>query len=149
MDEARYREAYRDINRWPCPFEPAILTRRCGCRRHRRLLLAEREAVACDGPDPRARCAAFLAELRERGRFALGLTRIDGPLPHGKEIKVQAGGLLGLQVELGGEAAGQVADVDALLEAALARWGALDRLPFEALARHVLRFRPRNRRRGG
>lgn len=146
VDEDRYREAYRELNARPCVFERALLTGRCGCRCHRRLLLAEREAAACEVPAAQARCAALLEVLRDKARFALGLTGVAGPLPFGKEIKVQAGGLLGLQAaRYPDRAAGRVEDVDALLEEALARYGGLDRLPIEAMVRHIVHYRPRRR----
>ena len=63
--------------------------------------------------------------------FALGKPRIDSPLPHGQEMRVQCGGLKGLQHTLDGNA--EVTDVDRLLDNSLRRWGDLADLPYSEI----------------
>jgi hypothetical protein len=148
IDEARYRDTYRSVNERPCPFEKAILTNRCGCELSQRILLAEREAASCAHADARARCVELLEYLRDKARFALKETRIGGPLPHGKEIKVQVGGMLGLQELVGAAAQGSatVDNVHAVLDAAVSRYGSIQHIPYQELVRHVLNYQHRRRR---
>ena len=63
----------------------------------KRVHLADRECVSCKEEDSWKTCREFMQLLRVNAKFALKLTEIDGPLPHGKEIKVQNGSVIGLQ----------------------------------------------------
>jgi hypothetical protein len=71
IDENEYRRTYRKVNELPCPFERAILGAPCACELSQRLLLAEREAVACTSAPDQADCCLLLELMRENARFAL------------------------------------------------------------------------------
>jgi hypothetical protein len=106
MDESAFRRARDRANPQPCAFEKAILARFCSCSLAERQNIAEREAVACGSPPAREQCAALRALLRQNSAFALKLTQVHAPLPHAKEMKVQCGGLRGLQQAAARAAAG-------------------------------------------
>lgn len=160
MDEAAFRQARGAVNPQPCAFEKAILAGCCACSLAQRQNIAEREAVACGSPGAREQCAALRALLRQNSAFALKLTQVDGPLPHSKEMQVECGGLLGVQLALApevvpsieapapGAAQGlpPVADVHSLVQAAAARSGALSNLPYSAIVQSVVAYRIRRRR---
>ncbi|MBT8420466.1 MAG: hypothetical protein KJO08_06350, partial [Gammaproteobacteria bacterium] len=96
MDENEYRNTYQAVNPFPCSFRKAMLARQCGCRHQVQLHIAEREAVGCRIPSAHEDCRKLLDLLRRNARFTLKLMEpSDVPLPHGKEIKVQVGGLRG------------------------------------------------------
>ena len=97
MEEKAYKDTYDSINERRCVFEKTINSRRCTCKQSQRFHLADREGIACKSTTGNALCIEFLNSMRSKARFALHLTSADGPLPHTKEIKVQTGGLLGLQ----------------------------------------------------
>jgi len=148
MDEKEFKKAFKDVNDAPCVFAKAILRRCCGCSRAQKLFLAEREAVACKSPGARQRCAEVLAVLHEKAQFALHLPHAESVLPHGKELKVQCGGMLGLQQALVPEqpnAAG-VEDINGLLEEALEECGTVDALPYGEVVKGITGFQPRPRR---
>ena len=64
------------------------------------------------------------------------------------EIKVQAGGLLGLQAQLFPERADsdEVTDVFGLLNAADARFGGTDDFPYQDIVQYIARYKNRTRR---
>ncbi|WP_198265400.1 hypothetical protein [sulfur-oxidizing endosymbiont of Gigantopelta aegis] len=97
MDEDNYRIAYKEKNPTRCYFEKMLLMRYGGCEKASKLLLAEREAFACGSEFAQQQCFKLIENLRSSARFSLQVTQIDGPLPHAKEIKVQVGGMFGLQ----------------------------------------------------
>ncbi len=101
MDEQEFKTAFYQVNERPCPFTKAVLTRCAGCSRAQKVLIAERESITCLSPAAHARCAALMPTWREKALFALKLTHVADKLPHGKEIKVQCGGLRGLSDALG------------------------------------------------
>ena len=147
MDEGEYKATFREVNERPCPFTKALLSRCCACSRARKLLLAEREAIACLSPAAHSRCTTLHDLLREKALFALRLTQSDGgQLPHAKEMKVQCGGLLGLDEALhGGSGEAPLADVNALVEEALARHGEFAALPYGEIVKAVTAFQLRRR----
>jgi hypothetical protein len=152
MDEAAFRQARGTVNPQPCAFEKAILARCCACSLAERQNIAEREAVACASPGAREQCAALRALLRQKSAFALKLTQLEGPLPHSKEMKVECGGLLGVQLAMAPEAVQaveelpRIADVRSLVRAAQETFGVLPNLPYSAIVQSVVAYRIRRRR---
>ncbi|MEZ5538041.1 MAG: hypothetical protein R3F02_20740 [Thiolinea sp.] len=152
MDEDQYRALYREINEQRCVFEKAINNRRCDCQRKQRFLLATREGIGCRSAESLERCTLFLNTLRDGSRFALRETFIDGPLPHNKELKVQAGGCLALQKVLhpGQDTEpGKMPDIYQLINTGLSEYGNIDALPYSELVKGVLNYESRRKRRGG
>ena len=141
MDEGAYRVARDSINPMPCAFEKALLAGFAACGQAERHLLAERETVNCRDSRAQQDCSELRLALREHFVFVLKLVHPDQPAPHGKELKAQCGGLLGLAHVLDGSKA--VADVQALVSAAL-RLG-LDELPYAQIVPFVAEFNIRKR----
>ena len=135
MDETAYRQALTSSNSRYCPFEKSVLTHCAACSRAVKHNIAEREVVACDNMQAQERCVALRALLRSNFAFALGKLHIDAPLPHAQEMRMQCGGLKGLQVTLDGSEV--VVDVDALLVQALQRYGALTELPYSQIVQRA------------
>ena len=152
MDEDEYKNTYAAVNRLTCPFEKAVLARQCDCQYLLRFNIAEREAAGCSVTAAQQGCVALLGLLRQKAQFALQLTAapID-VLPHGKEIKVQVGGLRGIRQAVSTESPEDpVANIHALREAALERFGGLEKLPFGEIVKVIAAYegRPRRGRRG-
>lgn len=149
MDEQVYRSTYHSINTRRCAFEKAILSRRCACSHCNRFHLADREGAACESTPARQRCRSLLEQLRQKALFALHITHLEGELPHTKEIKVQTGGLLGLQRAMEPNTADpqQVGDIAGLIAEALHRYGDVSALPYPEIMQSVVKFEGRHRRR--
>jgi hypothetical protein len=143
MDETAYKSARGEINRLPCVFEKALLSRCVVCELSVRHLLAERETVACSDPVARAACGQLSGLLREKSAFALKLTEAARILPHAMVMKVQCGGLAGLRDVLDPEA--PAPDVHRLVRRAQAEYGALDALPFSRIVQGVSHWQGRRR----
>ncbi|MGD8407326.1 MAG: hypothetical protein PVG50_02185 [Thiohalophilus sp.] len=151
MEEDEYRSTYHEINEHRCIFEKSINSRRSTCEHGRRFNLADREGVACSSEAGNHRCRVFLDMMRKNASFALQQLHIDGPLPHAKEIKVQTGGLLGLQGVLHPEKsdAERVENIAGILREAMDRYGDFEQLPYAELVKTIVRFEGRNKRRRG
>lgn len=150
MDQDAFRETYREVNEVFCAFEKSVLTNECRCRQAERFCIAEREGVHCQSRNAQARCLRWLELLRAQARFALRTEADRRLLPHGKAIRLQVGGLRGLLGVLEparGAADTVIDDVDATLERAERRYGALERLPFSDIMRSVADYRVRRRSR--
>jgi len=148
MEEQEYRDTYHNLNKRRCLFEKTISSRRCSCEKALRFHLADREGIACKSAAGNALCSELLNAMRHKARFTLHLTRADAPLPHAKEIKVQTGGLLGMQALLHPEKAGQqnIDNVLGLIDLALQRFGTLAELPYDGIIQAILKFEGRRKR---
>jgi hypothetical protein len=143
-NEDAYREARQSAIDLACPFERALLSRCVVCFKAKRLLLAEREAIACTERPANELCLTFYSSLHRNARFALH-TDPNQPWPFGKEIRAQCGGVLGLRATLGvGDDV--EADIAVLIERALSQHEDIEQLPYSEIMRAVVHYEPRKRR---
>ena len=143
MDETAYHAARGELNRLPCVFEKAMLSRCVVCSLSVRHLLAERETVACTEPLARAACAQLGGLLRENSAFALKLKEAARILPHAMMMKIQCGGLHGLMDVLDPEA--PAPDVHRLVRKAQQDFGDLTTLPFSRIVQGVAHWQVKKR----
>lgn len=143
MDENAFMHTLGTVNPKPCAFEKAILSRRCACALADKRFVAEREMVACQVAQEREKCAELLDLLRQGSAFALKLTHIAPKLSYAQEVKVQCGGLLGLQHEMDGTH--EVSDVHALVEEARLKFGSFEEVPYSKIVQSVVNFQVRKR----
>lgn len=149
MDEDSYRQAYERINTAPCVFEKGILSLKCKCAYQHMFRLADRHGVGCRDAVMQKKCSDFLDHLRRQTRFVFKIN-IDGPLPHNKEIKVQNGGMLGMQKLLidnvTQRTVDSVDDISALLNRAIDVYGDLDSIPYNLIMPCVTAYQTRPKR---
>lgn len=143
MEEIAFMHTLESVHAKPCAFEKAILSRRCACVLQLKRSVAEREMVACGNDKERETCSALLGLLRQNSAFALKLTHVVLPLSYAQEVKVQCGGLLGLQQEMGGEEL--VNNVTALVNSARDRFGGFEELPYSRIMQSVATYQLRKR----
>jgi hypothetical protein len=142
-NEDAYRYARKSVNPTPCAFEKGVLARCLACSKAEKHLLAERETVNCSDAAAQSRCTELKSMLRSQSAFALRITSASASLPHAKELRIQCGGLKGLQKFLTGS--DDVTDVTRLIDAALARHGSMDAFPYSEIVQSVVHFEARRR----
>lgn len=146
VEEDQYRSTYKQLNERRCVFEKAVLTRRCNCNCSTRFYLADREGISCNSARAHQRCDRLIQLLRQNAKFALKLTALDGELPHAKEIKVQNGGLLGLQKVLRPDlTTGSIVDIAGLTTLGERTYGSLEAFPFREIVKSIVNFEGRRR----
>lgn len=148
MDEKEFLKTQAKVNDRPCAFSKALLRQCCGCSRSQKLFIGGREVVACKSPGAHDRCTLLLATLHHKSVFALHLTHNEGSLPHGKEIKVQCGAMLGLASALSPQHAtepSEIADIYTLIDRAEAHFGSLASIPYSELVKGITHFKSRPR----
>jgi hypothetical protein len=133
MDEAAYRQALSTSIQSSCPFEKSVLTHCAACSQAAKRNIAEREVVTCTNTEALENCTVLRDMLRQNFTFALGKTLIEGPLPHAQEMRMQCGGLRGLQYTLDGS--DEIGDVSALLLMARHQFGELADWPYAEIVR--------------
>lgn len=151
MDEDQYRAAYNEINPNRCIFEKAITNRRCDCDLKRRFILATREGIACQSKQALIRCTTVLDAMRNNARFSLKVVTINGPMPHNKELQVQAGGMLALQA-LVSDANDKtpklttVTNINQTMQTALEHYPSIDQLPYGEIVKGIVKYVSRPKR---
>ena len=145
MDEDKYRETYRTVNPLQCPFEKTLNSRRCQCSKMERIHLADRECVGCMEKQAWQNCHDFLQLLRNNAIFALKMTEVESPLPHGKEIKVQNGSIIGLNKLFNPENK-ERPNIYQLLSQALTDYQKFENLPLNQLMQSIVNFKARETR---
>lgn len=147
MEESEYKTTYHAVNERRCVFEKTINSRRSTCSKSLRFHLADREGVTCRSAAGNALCTTLLELMRSNARFVLHITHADSPLPHAREIRVQTGGLLGLQALIHPELQNEnnVEDIIALIDIALERYSGLESLPFDIIVQGIVKFQGRSK----
>lgn len=112
-----------------CTFSKALMSRSAVCERSERRSVGERELIECSSPVALTNCSTLAALLHERARFALRLPSPGHPIAHAQALRLQCGGLVGLQQALGAAQA----DVHRMVGVAHQRYGSLTELPWEAI----------------
>ncbi len=142
MNENEFLTTLDKVNDLPCTFAKALFRGCCRCGYSQKLLLAEREIIACKSAGAQKRCEEVIPVLRSRAMFALKLTQIEGKLPHGKEVKVQCGALLSLrqQIDMLEHLPEKVDDIDLLLNQAIEHYKTTDAFPFSQMMTAITHF---------
>ncbi len=95
--------------------------------------------------ESKEKCNLFLTTLREQARFSLKQTKIDGPLPHKKEIKIQVGGLLGLQRLIEQTDDKNISDIIALLKNTTSKYKSIENFPYDDIIQSIVNFEIRSK----
>jgi hypothetical protein len=140
VDEAAYRRTREQAVGLPCVFQGALLARCASCELGAKRALAEREVLTCTRPTAHLNCETLERLFHERATFALRL-HPRAPLTHATELRLQSGGLSGLQQVL----AAPVADVHRMVQQAQADYGSLTELPWEQVVQSIVAWQPRRR----
>ena len=143
MEENEFKSFYQNINHTPCVYQKAILSARCECPHAQKMNIAEREVVGCQFPEAREQCNALYTAFISKARFALHKLD-DTPLSHAETIKVQVGGITGLQQVLGDKA--EIPRVGNLIMKAFIQYPDLLNLPIENIVRNIVHCKVRNRK---
>lgn len=144
VDETAFRQALRFANLQRCIFGKAILAGYCSCAQVKKHYVAEREFIVCAEAPARVNCLSLYQLLCHNSTFALKHIHDDDPLTHAQEMKLQCGGLIGLQDAVNG--AESVADVVSLVNAASREFGALETFPYSQIVQSIVSFKIRRRR---
>ncbi len=144
MDEYEYQQTRKQLNQCPCPFEKAILSSRCGCEKFQRLNIAEREAAACVSASAQQQCLELLEQLYENARFALHQSDLNSPLAHAQMMKLQCGGLQGLQSIL--KHRGTINNINGLVKFIFTNFDDLKQIPYQEVVQFISHYQVRKKR---
>jgi hypothetical protein len=142
VDEAAYRQVREETTALPCVFRGALQARQADCELVRKQSLAEREELLCAQAPAHLNCETLERLFHERATFPLRL-HPGAPITHAMALRLQCGGLLGLQAVL----ASPRADVHQLVQQAQSAHGSLTELPWADIVETIRNWQPRKRSR--
>jgi hypothetical protein len=144
MDHDTLRKTYSEMNERVCTFEQVILGAQGKCTLAKRFCLAEREGIHCRSDQAQGRCQELLEALRHHARFTLKLGG-TAPLPHGKKMQIQMGGLRGVHAAVYPdlEIPVPIVDINDLVETAERQFRRLNDLPFQEVVKYIAAFKVR------
>jgi hypothetical protein len=135
-----------------CPFSAPITTGRAACHAATEVVRRGGSEYDCSDGDAHARCLSLFEGLKRVGLRAFDVEDDLTTMPHSVLVKIQTGGLTGLQHLLATAAPpdAPIDDVAALAEQVTAAHGGVERVPFDAVADDMLncKLERRGRRRG-
>jgi hypothetical protein len=133
-----------------CPFSATLVSEDFGCRNAAGIVRRGGAEIACTSDAAHARCRALFRNLKEAALPAFGVADDPLQMPHSVLVKIQYGGLLGVQRTLNPalEGAMAVADIDRLVTSAAEHFPSLQDIPYAELSNDITGYRlPRRRRR--
>jgi len=133
----------------PCPFAKAILNGHSRCKFSETFHISERHGVQCTQPSTQQLCEQLSAQLHQQSHFALGVSRIPRQITSNMELRIQCGGINGLQQSCGHKVG--IADIATLVELATDQFGVMEQLPYQQIIQSISRWSPkvRGRKRKG
>jgi len=146
MDEDEYQQTRKQLNQCPCAFEKAILSSRCGCEKFQRLNIAEREAAACVSVSAQQQCFELLEQLYQNSRFALQQSDLNSPLAHAQMMKLQCGGLQGLQSILQPPTKENVNNIHYLVNSIFTSYDDIKKIPYQEIVQFISHYQVRKKR---
>ena len=131
---------------YKCAFNSTLLGEQFGCARAQAIVRRGGPDVACRSEPAHARCERVFQHLKQAALPAFGVEDDLLSMPHSVLVKIQFGGLLGLQRLIEPTAGIEVKDVDALLTRAEKKFTDLAAINYPSLANDMTAY-PLKRRR--
>ena len=113
-----------------CPFQVPQIKKDFACTLGVEVTRRDGAAVACQSGSASRHCCELYARLKQVGLDAFGMEDDLAKVPQSLYIKVQYGGLLGLQ-RLLGDTRQDIVDISSLLTQLHARHGEIENIPCE------------------
>ncbi len=124
----------------PCPFHLALITGAHGCTHATPVTRRAGPDIACASPAAQARCATAFDYIKRTAQPVLGFPDNLQDAPHSVTVKLQNGGVVGLN-KLLEPAAQSVSNINALMDDLTGKFGKLDRVPYADVVATVRDFK--------
>jgi hypothetical protein len=130
-----------------CAFSNTLVTNQFGCEKAEQVARRGGPDIACTSEAAYRRCEKLFRQMKSAALPAFGVEDDPLSMPHSVSVKIQHGGLLGLQRLLDPDAAGSagVRNVHALVEQALGKYNGIDAIPFPALVQDMTSYKLKRR----
>ncbi len=131
-----------------CPFNQTLRSETFGCVHAAAITRRDGPDVCCTSQPAQERCTALFEGMKRSALPAFGVADDPQQMPYSVVVKVQFGGLLGLQRHLGMASPdpARVDNIDALVERAVSVHGSLADIPYADLSGDISAYEVKRRR---
>lgn len=134
------------MDEYKCVFSNTLITNQFGCEKSEQVTRRGGPDIACTSDAAHRRCEKLFQQMKTAALPAFGVEDDLLSMPHSVLVKIQHGGLLGLQRLLdGATSSGDVKNVHALVDQAIGRYNNLDAVPYPALVQDMISYKLRRR----
>ncbi len=127
-----------------CAFNATLMGDQFGCAHAQHVVRRGGPDIACTDNAGHERCQRLFGLLKASALPAFGVEDDLLSMPHSTLVKIQFGGLLGIQ-RLLGSSDGAVADINSLVERAGQHFGGLDVIPCQDVLADITSYKTRRR----
>jgi len=130
-----------------CPFSTPIVKKEFACQYAQEVIRRGGSEVACQEITAHALCAKSYKQIKVAALAAMELEDDLLTLPHNVLLKIQYGGLLGLQniAALKEQGLSAEKDIATLVKQAQSGINAADELPLEAVSKEIINYKVQRR----
>ncbi len=133
-----------------CPFAAPLTTGRFACQHAQEVVRRGGSEYDCCSQANQSVCAELFVRLKAQALPAFGVDDDLTAMPHSVLVKVQSGGLLGVQRVLGeGAADDRIDDIASLVNRAIEHFGSTDDVPYADIEGDMTSFKLDRRSRRG
>ena len=132
---------------YKCAFSNTLITKQFGCEKGEQVTRRGGPDIACTSEEAHLRCVKLFQKMKAAALPAFGVEDDLLSMPHSVLVKIQLGGLLGLQRLLSSGAAdsAEVKNIHALVDQAVGQYESLDAVPCPALVEDMTSYKLRRR----
>jgi hypothetical protein len=135
------------MQEYKCAFSNTLVTGQFACENGKSVTRRDGPDVVCVSEEAHQRCERLFQRMKQAGLPAFGVEDDLLSMPHSVLVKIQFGGLLGLQRSLGGNTAesAAVSNIHGLVDQAVGKHGGLDAIPCQAFVEDMTSYKLKRR----
>jgi hypothetical protein len=132
-----------------CPFSATLARSDFACARATQVIRRGGAEYACQSDTAHSRCRQLFEHCKQAALPEFGVEDDLTRMPQSVLVKIQFGGLLGLQRIIGGQPTdrNRIEDIDSLVAAAIDHCSALESIPYDQLVDDITAWKLPSRRR--
>ena len=133
---------------YKCAFSHPLIGGQFGCENAEQVARRGGPDIACRAEKAHARCEQLFQRMKAAALPAFGVEDDLLSMPHSVLVKIQCGGLLGLQrlLDVAGANVAEVKNIHALVGQAVQAHGSLGAVPYPAFVEDMTSFKLKRRR---
>ena len=136
------------MEEYKCAFSNTLVTNQFGCEKGEQVSRRGGPDVACTSAEAHRRCESLFQRMKQAALPAFGVEDDLLSMPHSVLVKIQFGGLLGLQRLQGADTdeSTAVKNIHDLVDRAIGKHGGLDSIPCPAFVEDMTSYQLKRRR---
>ena len=131
-----------------CAFSNTLVTNQFGCEKGAQVTRRGGPDVVCASEEAHQRCEKLFQRMKQTALPAFGVEDDLLSMPHSVQMKIQFGGLLGLQrlQDKGTDESTVVKNIHGLVGQAIGKHGGLDAIPCQTFVEDMTSYKLKRRR---